>query len=400
MATLLSLSPLWFAFITVAADYSITCDQTLTGSRSYSILSEVTFEFENPQQQSVIFTNCDSAYDTTMHLYSGTSTSSGAIQDQSTNACDGDDECTMTGTYSCSNEHRQAFQMASLSAGTYTVALGADGYYSSVRTWSLSVYCSDLTTSIADGSQGIGDYCERHSHCRDYRSFCSSDDHTCKHCSHCDSCSDGVDGTCNNDRCYLALSFDCPPEEDTYIRDELIWVFSLVGGLGCLTSILICKGVEIIRCLCWSWRRKPNRQQQHSAVHSADAPSAASIAREGVAVTVQPAPAAVQPVDPQHVSAAEYVPQSLPSKEDTDPQFTSPNSIDIDGGGSGMNTMNGVRVTPQQAQSTMSGQLWATPTVGLGVGTVNDQLPGYGDVAPPPYAAADAPPAYDQVAYQ
>lgn len=95
------------------------------------------FAVMNNNEQDVLFTNCDSDFDTTLYLYNAYSYE---IQDESTNYCDGDD-CEDDTSYSCSSGNKETFKMSSLSTGTYKVVLAP--FSSGSGNWALEVQCGN-----------------------------------------------------------------------------------------------------------------------------------------------------------------------------------------------------------------------------------------------------------------
>ena len=97
------------------------------------------FNFTNPIEQSVTFTNCHSDFDTTMYLKDS---SGNYIQSQSTNECSGDgcDEYTYCDSDSAGHYHTETFTMDPLSPGTYTIELST--YQWNQGTFVVEVMCN------------------------------------------------------------------------------------------------------------------------------------------------------------------------------------------------------------------------------------------------------------------
>ena len=104
---------IWLSFVD-AADYTLDCDEELTGTIDYG--ETLTFNFSIEDQKTVTFTDCDSTFDPTLYLIN----SEGSyIQSQSSNYCDGDD---CWGSI-CSASYRETFTMVDLAAGWYILSL-------------------------------------------------------------------------------------------------------------------------------------------------------------------------------------------------------------------------------------------------------------------------------------
>ena len=105
------------------------------------------FNFTNPTEQSVTFTNCKSDFDTTMYLKDS---SGDNIQEQSFNECDGDDCYEYIYCAANSTENTETFTMDPLSPGTYTVELGT--YSWAQGTFVVEVVCN-MSDHTADAIQ-------------------------------------------------------------------------------------------------------------------------------------------------------------------------------------------------------------------------------------------------------
>lgn len=129
---------LWFV-VSLAADYSIGCDEGLSGYLEND--DSVIIEFVNTERQDVLFTNCDSGFDTKLYLRHEHGPY--GLQNNATNSCDGDD-CS-DDSYYCSNTAKETFTMESLSAGTYQLLLAP--YASYYGDWAVEVQCGDTIGS-------------------------------------------------------------------------------------------------------------------------------------------------------------------------------------------------------------------------------------------------------------
>merc|ERR1711933_518776 len=102
--------------------------------------------FTNTDTQDVLFTNCESDFDTAMDLYfNGV-----RITNESTNECNGDD-CEH-GSY-CDENLRETFFMEDLNDGTYWLKLSAYTWGSGGGDYEVEISCEyddDWDTILAD----------------------------------------------------------------------------------------------------------------------------------------------------------------------------------------------------------------------------------------------------------
>ena len=106
------------------------------------------FNFTNPTEQIVTFTNCDSSFDSVMYLKNP---SGEYIQSQSINGCDDGDDCyedIYCAIYTADNT--ETFTMDPLSPGTYTIELGT--YQWNQGTFVVEVMCN-TSNYISDLSE-------------------------------------------------------------------------------------------------------------------------------------------------------------------------------------------------------------------------------------------------------
>ena len=273
-----------------AADYSIDCGGIQSGyvGSNYSANS-VSLEFVNTAVQNVLFTNCDSDFDTTLYLYDD---SGYEIQEQSTNSCGGDD--CWDRSYYCSSFLHETFTMASLSTGKYELVLAPFAYtfgnYSGISGgyWEVEVHCNNDTVYA-------GSSCDSHDDC--YRSdanlFCD-DSSSCQYCSDCHYCSNGIDGTCGG-YCgwgYPLLESDCSDSEESSSSpvtfEEIVYIVFGILGSGCL--LFRCK-----KCVA-DTPESTDEENLNEQLESANTTTTASTASDPAPVVTQQSEAPVQPV--------------------------------------------------------------------------------------------------------
>lgn len=132
----------------------MNCGDTLSGTMPP--YTKLYFNFNNSEEQDVLFTNCESDFDTKMMLYNANFTD---ITYLSANGCYGDD-CNYTG-YSCDFQ-TETFVMENLTTGEYYVELYPyDG--TQVGDYELEVVCGDdipseTTTTTTTSSPSVPDW--------------------------------------------------------------------------------------------------------------------------------------------------------------------------------------------------------------------------------------------------